>query len=192
MLTASRLCVRDTPRLALHAEMIGQGTPSNDGASAGLILVLLALYFVPTIVAVARKVPNLGSVLVIDLFLGWTVIGWVVALAMAARTVPTTTQPPMRRPPPRSSQSATPPSAGPSPPSVTGSAPVPGPDAVRTCPYCKEAMQRHASVCPHCRRESQAWTYENGRWWTTDSVGTRLWLDERQYTWHDAEPSSPG
>jgi hypothetical protein len=51
-------------------------------------LILFALYFVPTIVAVVRKVPNTGSIIVIDLFLGWTFIGWVVALAMACRTVP--------------------------------------------------------------------------------------------------------
>jgi hypothetical protein len=31
-------------------------------------------------------VPNLGSVAVINTFLGWTFIGWVVALAMAARS----------------------------------------------------------------------------------------------------------
>ncbi len=49
-------------------------------------LVVLALYFLPTIVAVARKVTHQGSVVVINLFLGWTFIGWVVALAMACRT----------------------------------------------------------------------------------------------------------
>jgi T4 superinfection immunity protein len=50
------------------------------------LLVTLALYFVPSIVAVARKVTNQGSVIVINVFLGWTFIGWVVALAMACRT----------------------------------------------------------------------------------------------------------
>jgi hypothetical protein len=33
-----------------------------------------------------RKVKHQGSVVVINLFLGWTFIGWVVALAMACRT----------------------------------------------------------------------------------------------------------
>jgi hypothetical protein len=50
------------------------------------ILIVFGLYFVPTIVAVARKVTNQGSVAVINLFLGWSVIGWIVALAMACRT----------------------------------------------------------------------------------------------------------
>jgi hypothetical protein len=50
------------------------------------ILIVIGFYFVPTIVAVVRKVTNQGSVAVINLFLGWTLIGWVVALAMACRT----------------------------------------------------------------------------------------------------------
>lgn len=49
-------------------------------------LIVLALYFLPSIVAVARKVTNQGSVVVINLFLGWTFVGWVIALAMACRT----------------------------------------------------------------------------------------------------------
>jgi Superinfection immunity protein len=52
------------------------------------VLILLSLYFLPTIVAKLRGVPNFGSVAVLNLFLGWTFIGWVVALAMAARSVP--------------------------------------------------------------------------------------------------------
>jgi hypothetical protein len=49
-------------------------------------IAVLCLYFLPTIIALARKVRNQGSVVVINLFLGWTLIGWVVALAMAFRT----------------------------------------------------------------------------------------------------------
>ncbi|WP_405403633.1 superinfection immunity protein [Streptomyces sp. NBC_01104] len=43
-------------------------------------------YFVPVFVAFSRGVPNKGSVFVVNLFLGWTVVGWIVALAMAARS----------------------------------------------------------------------------------------------------------
>lgn len=60
---------------------------SSSGGSAVLGLLFLALlYFIPLIVAVVRKVPNVGSIGVINLFLGWTLIGWVVALAMACRS----------------------------------------------------------------------------------------------------------
>ena len=53
-----------------------------------LVVFMVALYFVPTIVGVVRGVPNVGSVVVINVFRRWTFIGWVVALAMAARSVP--------------------------------------------------------------------------------------------------------
>lgn len=50
-------------------------------------LLLTALYFAPTMVASrARR----GSVFVINLFLGWTMLGWVVALFMAVRSNETT------------------------------------------------------------------------------------------------------
>lgn len=45
--------------------------------------ILVLLYFVPTIVALWREMPNKGSAIIVNIFLGWTLIGWVVALAMA-------------------------------------------------------------------------------------------------------------
>jgi hypothetical protein len=56
------------------------------GAIHSAFLVVLALYFLPSVVAAARRVTHQGSVVVLNLFLGWTFIGWVVALAMACRT----------------------------------------------------------------------------------------------------------
>jgi hypothetical protein len=50
------------------------------------LALLVCAYFLPLIIAGVRKVPNIGSVAVINLFLGWTFIGWVVALAMAFRS----------------------------------------------------------------------------------------------------------
>ena len=60
---------------------------STSNGTGVLIAVLLA-YFAPSIIALMRKVPSQGSVVVVNVFLGWTLIGWVVALAMAARSVP--------------------------------------------------------------------------------------------------------
>lgn len=63
---------------------------AGSGAGVGIVfLILVGMYFIPLIVAVMRKVPNVGSVGVLNFFLGWTLIGWVVALAMAARSAPT-------------------------------------------------------------------------------------------------------
>lgn len=53
------------------------------GSAALLVIVLFVMYWLPTIVAFARGKRNPGSVVVINLFLRWTVVGWVVALAMA-------------------------------------------------------------------------------------------------------------
>ena len=61
---------------------------ASGGATGIGILILIGLYFLPTIVAASRKVVNLGSIVVINVFLGWTLVGWVVALAMAVRTKP--------------------------------------------------------------------------------------------------------
>jgi len=47
---------------------------------------MLAAYWLPLLVATARRVPAIGQVAVVNGFLGWTGIGWVVALTMAFRT----------------------------------------------------------------------------------------------------------
>ncbi|MGW0957843.1 superinfection immunity protein [Streptomyces gelaticus] len=54
-----------------------------DGAVLLLLAVVgVAVYFLPFFIAAGRGV-NTGSVFVVNLFLGWTFIGWVVALAMS-------------------------------------------------------------------------------------------------------------
>lgn len=62
---------------------------SGGSAIQGFVLILagIAAYWVPAFVAWRRNVRSRGSVVVINAFLGWTVIGWVVALAMACRSV---------------------------------------------------------------------------------------------------------
>jgi hypothetical protein len=51
------------------------------------ILLLTALYFLPYFNARIRRTRNSGAVGVVNLFLGWTFIGWVVALAMSSSGV---------------------------------------------------------------------------------------------------------
>jgi hypothetical protein len=43
----------------------------------------VVLYLLPLLIGWVRRVPDLGVVAVIDLFLGWSFVGWVVALALA-------------------------------------------------------------------------------------------------------------
>ena len=63
---------------------------AGDDTAAGIVglvvIVLLALtalafYFLPTIIAIFRDHHQLGVIAVINLFFGWTFIGWVVSLA---------------------------------------------------------------------------------------------------------------
>lgn len=46
----------------------------------------VAVYCVPTLIALVRGLPNRGHIAVINMYLGWTVIGWVWALVTAIRT----------------------------------------------------------------------------------------------------------
>jgi hypothetical protein len=43
------------------------------------------LYFLPAIIAFARSKRDAVSILVLNLFLGWTMIGWVIALVWALK-----------------------------------------------------------------------------------------------------------
>ncbi len=48
-----------------------------------LFLISAALYFIPTIIAFNRRKSNRNAILVLNIFLGWTFIGWIVALVWA-------------------------------------------------------------------------------------------------------------
>ena len=54
--------------------------------TGGLILFLLivgVIYFLPWIIAVERGHKNATAILIINLFFGWSFVGWVIALAWA-------------------------------------------------------------------------------------------------------------
>lgn len=69
-----------------------QAAPKGDPAGAAVagvsVAVVLALgaagllfYFAPTAIALLRGHANTASIAVVNLFLGWSLVGWVVALA---------------------------------------------------------------------------------------------------------------
>jgi len=54
------------------------------------LTVLFVVYWLPTIIAVLRRTPSALGVATFNFFLGWTIIGWVVALFMALAAAPAT------------------------------------------------------------------------------------------------------
>jgi hypothetical protein len=48
-----------------------------------VLVVAAVIYFLPSIVVLVRRSDTASAVLVINLFLGWTFLGWVTSLAMA-------------------------------------------------------------------------------------------------------------
>ena len=64
---------------------------TSPGGVVVLVLALtfvIMLYLLPSVIASIRGAPDFGLILVINLFLGTTVIGWAIALYMAFRPVP--------------------------------------------------------------------------------------------------------
>jgi hypothetical protein len=43
------------------------------------------MYFLPSIIALARNKRDIVAIVLLNFFLGWSVIGWVVALIWAAK-----------------------------------------------------------------------------------------------------------
>ena len=44
------------------------------------------MYFLPSIIALARNKRDIGGIILLNFFLGWTMIGWVIALVWAVKT----------------------------------------------------------------------------------------------------------
>jgi hypothetical protein len=90
---SQRVRIADT-----EASTAAYATPGSapNGEAVGTLIIFffcLLVYFVPVAVATHRKCKASGGVFVLNLFLGWTIIGWVVALAWAAGGEVNTPQP---------------------------------------------------------------------------------------------------
>ena len=56
---------------------------AGDAATGLAIALILGIYFLPDWIAQSRGHPNRGSIFILNLFLGWTFLGWVAALVWA-------------------------------------------------------------------------------------------------------------
>lgn len=52
-----------------------------------MIVIALGVYFLPTIIAKINNQPNFASIFVLNLFLGWSLVGWVISLVWAVKKV---------------------------------------------------------------------------------------------------------
>lgn len=86
------------------------------------VVLFIGLYFLPTWIARDRKHRNLLAVGVLNLTLGWTLLGWIAALVWACMRTQTEPKPQW-------------PAA---------------PADMRTCPECAELIKREARRCKHC------------------------------------------
>lgn len=48
-----------------------------------LVILMLVLYFAPVVIGWLRDMASLDGVVIVNLFLGWTFLGWVGALVWA-------------------------------------------------------------------------------------------------------------
>lgn len=99
------------------------------GIAAGSLLVLAFLcYFIPAIVASKRKHRQMEAIFLLNLLLGWTLVGWAGALVWACVAEPVV-QPRFQT----------------AEPAIT-------PQRLRVpCPQCSEAILPTAKLCPFCK-----------------------------------------
>ena len=67
--------------------VVPSATSSSGSAAGGMLLLILVvgfailIYFIPSFVAAGHH--NRGAIIVLNLFLGWTFLGWIIALVWA-------------------------------------------------------------------------------------------------------------
>lgn len=62
--------------------------PENKILTGFVLLIILGAYFIPTFIAIKKK--DSTAIILINIFLGWMVLGWIIALIWAI-TSPTDT-----------------------------------------------------------------------------------------------------
>ena len=74
------LCSLSTVPMSEH------GTWSDTLYLALIPLLVIFIYFLPTAAAINGRHPNFNSIFIMNLFFGWTIAGWVVALFWSLRS----------------------------------------------------------------------------------------------------------
>lgn len=128
----------------------------------------IVLYFYPMYEAYIQKQPDFYSIFALNLFLGWTLIGWVAALVWAIKSVdpiktvsvnqqdqnvtptPTSTTSLAPKTPKNYGQNATKDNALQAPKDNEPQIPTEQTKPIKQCPYCAEDILLAAIKCKHC------------------------------------------
>jgi hypothetical protein len=125
--------------LVAYSFSMGQIPPSGLNAfgkfaAFSFFIAAPALYLLPTCEAWKNQHPNLTAIALVNIFLGWSLLGWVVAVVWAYKKpeptiaiAPPPVQEPAPSPPPRQQQRET-----------------------KKCPFCAEDVLVQAIKCKHC------------------------------------------
>ncbi|MGP6189176.1 MAG: superinfection immunity protein [Vulcanimicrobiaceae bacterium] len=106
---------------------------------------MAALYFAPTLVAMSRKHSSTVAILVLNLLLGWTALGWIVALVWALNVDRKVVDVNVTNaPPPRPVERYYPP---------IEAAPAAALPDERECPHCLSRIPTRATACRFCQRD---------------------------------------
>lgn len=109
--------------------------------SRSVFLAVPLLYFLPAMEAGLRDHQSRTSIILVNLLLGWTLVGWVVAIAWACTSKPT---PPVPAPAPYVPPAPPPPR--PAPVAPTPPSPAPGPAASVADELAKLAALKESGV----------------------------------------------
>lgn len=99
---------------------------------APLLITLVLLYCVPLSLAAIRNHHNRNAIALLNLLLGWTVLGWIAALIWSCTNPVPAVQ--AGQPHARALQPAD----------------QPARDPTFACPYCDRILYNAVSTCPHC------------------------------------------